>query len=191
MNTFYANWDVNPFTRLTLGYRYSTRIITDAGGDFIPIRANWSLFGIVFRPTPQFRANFNFDWMYADNSFTRISPRQLQHYVLRTSYKAKTWLTFSGTINILEDRDNVQTVNHLAHYRDFSFATVITPSEKWSIDLSYSYDTSFRLTAECYISSAPVAGAPNRAPTCASKPACHCKATVTTISRRNTAPSDL
>ena len=129
-NTFFVNWDVNPFARLTLGYRYRSRIITDAGGDFIPIHENWSLFGIVFRPTPQLRANFNFDWMYADNSFTRISPRQLQHYVLRTNYKAKTWLTFSGTINILEDRDNIQTVNHLAHDRDFSFSTVITPERK-------------------------------------------------------------
>ena len=80
INTFFVNWDVDPHARLSLGYRYSSRIITDAGGDFIPIHENWALFGIVFRPTPQLRANFNFDAMYADNSFTRISPRQLQHY---------------------------------------------------------------------------------------------------------------
>jgi hypothetical protein len=165
-NTFFVNWDVNPFARLTLGYRYSSRIITDAGGDFIPIHENWSLFGIVFRPTPQLRANFNFDWMYADNSFTRISPRQLQHYVLRTSYKAKTWLNFSGTINILEDRDNIQTVNHLAHNRDFSFSTVIVPSEKWSIDLSYSYDDVFSTTLECYTATPVVEGTPQGPPVC-------------------------
>ena len=53
--------------------------------------------------------------MIADNSFTRISPRQLQHYLLRTTYKPQTWLTFAGTTNILESRDNVQTVNHLEH----------------------------------------------------------------------------
>ena len=129
--------------------------------------------------------------MYADNSFTRISPRQLQHYVLRTNYKAKTWLNFSGTINILEDRDNIQTVNHLAHNRDFSFSTVITPSEKWSIDLSYSYDDIFSTTLECYTATPVVSGHPAGPRMCASKRACHCKATVITTSRRNTAPSDL
>ena len=190
-NTFYVNWDVNPFARLMLGYRYRSRIITDAGGDFIPIHENWSLFGIVFRPTPQFRANFNFDWMYADNSFTRISPRQLQHYVLRTSYKAKTWLNFSGTINILEDRDNIQTVNHLAHDRDFSFSTVIAPSEKWSIDLSYSYDDIFSTTLECYTVYSGRGGHPAGPRQYASKRVCPSKATVTTTSRPNTAPSDL
>ena len=49
-NTFFVNWDVDPYARLLLGYRYRSRIITDAGGDFIPIHENWSLFGIVFGP---------------------------------------------------------------------------------------------------------------------------------------------
>ena len=49
----------------------------------------------------------------ADNSFTRISPRQLQHYRVRTAYNPHPWLSFNGTINILESRDNVDTVNHL------------------------------------------------------------------------------
>ena len=98
--------------------------------------------------------------MSADNSFTRISPRKLQHYRLRTSYNPHPWLSFAGTINILESSDNVQTVNHFAHNQDFSFATAINPNEKWGIDLNYAYDSVYSRTDECYISSAPVAGAP-------------------------------
>lgn len=158
INTVYVAWDVAPRARLSLGYRFNSRLITDAGGDFIPIHSYGPLFGLVLRPTTELRVNLNVEAMYADNSFTRISPRALQHYRLRSMYNPRPWLTFAGTINILEDRDNVQTVNHLAHNRDFSFATVIAPSEKWGIDLNYAYDSVFSRTDECYISSQPVTG---------------------------------
>lgn len=154
----WVTWDAAPRARLSLGYRYGSRFITDAGGDYIPIHEYWPLFGLVLRPTPQLRVNFNLEAKYADNSFTRISPRQLQHYRLRSLYNPRPWLSFAGTINILEDSDNVQTVDHVAHSRDFSFAAAINPDEKWGIDLEYAYDDIFSRTDECYISSAPVGG---------------------------------
>jgi hypothetical protein len=159
VNTFIAIWDLDPRARVSAGYRYSSRIITDAAGDFIPIHANSALFGLVLRPTAQWRLNFNAEAMSADNAFTRISPRKLQHYRMRTSYNPHPWLSFAGTINILESSDNVQTVNHFAHNQDFSFATVINPSEKWGIDLNYAYDSVYSRTDECYASSAPAPGA--------------------------------
>ncbi|WP_348268741.1 hypothetical protein P8936_05840 [Edaphobacter paludis] len=151
-NTFVVAWDVTGRARVSVGYRYRSRIITDAGGDFIPIHENWGLFGVSLRPTPQWRINLNVDAMYADNAFTRISPRQLQHYIMRTTYKPHLWLTFSGTVNIRESRDNIQTVNHLEHNRDFSFGTSISPSEHWSLDLNYAYDSVYSSTIECYAS---------------------------------------
>ena len=151
-DTFLVAWDVAPRARLSIGYRYRSRIITDAGGDFIPIHEDWGLFGVALRPTPEWRVNFNVDAMYADNSFTRISPRQLQHYVMRTTYKPHPWLTVAGTVNIFESRDNVQTVNHLEHNRDFSFGTFVSPSERWSLDLNYAYDSIYSTTIECYTS---------------------------------------
>ena len=151
-DTFLVGWDVAPRARLSIGYRYRSRIITDAGGDFIPIHEDWGLFGVALRPTPEWRINFNVDAMYADNSFTRISPRQLQHYVMRTTYKPHPWLTVAGTVNIFESRDNVQTVNHLEHNRDFSFGTFVSPNERWSLDLNYAYDSIYSTTIECYTS---------------------------------------
>lgn len=151
-DTFVVAWDVTALARVSVGYRYRSRIITDAGGDFIPIHENWGIFGASLRPTPQWRINLNVDAMYADNAFTRISPRQLQHYIMRTTYRPHLWLTFAGTVNIRESRDNVQTVNHLEHNRDFSFGTSISPSERWSLDLNYAYDSVYSSTIECYAS---------------------------------------
>ncbi len=159
VNNFLVAWDLAPRARLLVGYRYSSRMITDAGGDFIPIHAHWGLYGLVLRPAAQLRVNFNAETMSADNAFTRISPRKLQHYNLRTAYNPRPWLSFAGSINILESSNNVQTVNHTAHNQDFSFATVIHPSEKWGVDLNYAYDSVYSRTDQCFISSAPVAGA--------------------------------
>lgn len=159
-NTFTVQWATTSALQLSAGYRYRSRIITDAGGDFIPIHENWGLFGAAFRPTPKLRVNFNVEEMYADRSFTRISPRQLQHYIVRTTYRPQVWLTFAGTVNIRESRNNVDTVNHLEHNRDFSFGAAIARSERWSLDLNYSYDDVFSSTLECYVSTPapPTAG---------------------------------
>jgi hypothetical protein len=154
-NTFLVAWDATGRARLSLGYRYRSRIITDAGGDFIPIHENWGIFGAALRPTPQWRVNFDADAMYADNAFTRISPRHQEHYQFRTNYKPNAWLAFSGTINDHEASDNVQTVNHVEHNRDFSFGATIAPDEKWSLDLNYGFDSVYSTTVECYTSSAP------------------------------------
>ena len=165
-NTFVVAWDVAPRARISVGYRYRSRIITDSEGDFVPIHENWGLFGAALRPTPELRINLNFDGMYADNAFTRISPRQLQHYQVRATYKPHPWLTVSGAGNIYEARNNVETVNHLEHYRDFSFGTSIVPSEKWSVDLNYAYDSVYSTTIECFPSTPPPPGAGTASPFC-------------------------
>ncbi len=158
VNTVLANWDLAPAARFSFGYRYSNRLITDAGGDVIPIHANWALFGLVLRPATQLRVNFNGEAMSADNAFTRISPRKLQHYRIRTTYTPHPWLSIAGTINILTNSNNVQTVEHFAHYQDFSLSAAIHPGEKWGIDLGYAYDSIYSRTDECFTSTAPGAG---------------------------------
>ncbi len=45
------------------------------------------LFGIWARPINHLKISFDTELMSADNSFTRISPRQTQEYRLRTTYK--------------------------------------------------------------------------------------------------------
>jgi hypothetical protein len=159
-------WDVSPRARVSVGYRYRSRTIAQVG-DLIPIHENWGLFGTSLRPNSQWRINFNFDGMYADNAFTRISPRQLQHYVARATYQPHPWLNLSGAVNIYEARNNVQTVNHLEHNRNFSLGASIAPREKWSTDLSYSYNSAFSSTILCYTSTPPPPTAGIAPPVCA------------------------
>ena len=165
-NTASLAWDVTSRARISAGYRYRSRTIAH-NTDLIPIHENWGLFGASLRPTPQLRINFNFDAMYADNTFTRISPRQSQHYIARATYQPRPWLNFSGTMNIYEARNNVQTVNHLEHNRYFSFGASITPGEKWSADLNYSYNSVFSSTLLCYASTPPPPTAGTAPPICA------------------------
>jgi len=164
-NTASLAWDVTSRARISAGYRYRSRTIAH-NGDLTPIHENWGLFGTSLRPNPQLRINFNVDLMYADNTFTRISPRQLQHYVARAIYQPRTWLVFSGAANIYEARNNVQNVNHLEHNRYFSFGTSVTPGEKWSADLNYSYNSTFSSTLLCYASTPPPPNAGAAPPIC-------------------------
>jgi hypothetical protein len=165
-NTLTAAWDVTPRARLSVGYRYRSRTITQLE-DVVPIHENWGLFGAALRPTPQLSLNFNFDGMYADNTFTRISPRQLQHYRARATYQPRHWLSFSGSANILESRNNVTTVNHLDHNRSFSFGSSIAPpGQKWSLEMSYGYSDIYSTTILCYASTPPPPTATPAPPIC-------------------------
>ncbi|MBV8632519.1 MAG: hypothetical protein JOZ83_16445 [Silvibacterium sp.] len=154
-NTTLLAWDVTPKATLSVGYRYRARRITDAGGDSIPIHENWGLFGAVLRPMPGLSINFDFAGMAADNSFTRIDPRQLYQYIARAAYRPRPWLSVSGAVNIFESRNNIDTVNHKEHNRDYSFGASIIPNEKWSVDMSYSYNDVYSTTLLCYPSTPP------------------------------------
>jgi hypothetical protein len=114
---------------------------------------------VATQPVSQLSIKFNAEAMFADEAFTRISPRQLQRYVLRTFYRPRPWVSVAGAVNMVESRDNVEYVHHLAHYRDFSFGTTIEPGNKWSLDLNYAYDNDFSKTDVCYYASSPLPGA--------------------------------
>jgi hypothetical protein len=123
------------------------------------IHEYWGLFGVAAQPMKDLNVKVNAEAMSADESFTQISPRQLQHYIVRTFYKPRPWMNFSGAVNILESRDNVTYVHHLAHARDYSVGASFQPDDKWSLDLNYSYDDDYSRTDVCYYSTDPMPGA--------------------------------
>jgi hypothetical protein len=136
-----------------------TSVATAAGANNIPIHSNGAIFGIALQPTSQWRINFNVDATYADNAFVRIDPRQIEQYRLRTTYRPKNWMTFSGSVSDLESRDNVQDTHYLEHARDFSLGAAINPSEHWGLDLNYAYDNIHSTIDECYIATPAPANA--------------------------------
>jgi hypothetical protein len=116
------------------------------------------LFGIWARPINHLKISFDTELMSADNSFTRISPRQTQEYRLRTTYKPVEQVNISGSVTIWEGRNNVSEVNNLQHNRVYAFSAGFQPTEKVALELGYDYNDVFSQILVCFTSSAVVTG---------------------------------
>lgn len=116
------------------------------------------VFGIWLRPVKGWRISFDTELMSADNSFTRISPRQTQEYRLRTTYKPAEWVNLSGSLTLWEGRNNVAQVNNLQHNRVYAFSATLQPNEKTGFELGYDYNDVFSQILICFTSSAVPTG---------------------------------
>lgn len=135
-----------------------TLTTASSGADFVPINANSALFGFSMRPTDKLRINADTELYYADNTLTRISPRHLQQYRVRGSYKAKDWMTVGASMNIKENRNNDFDIGNLQHNRSYAFTTVIAPpTANWGMDLSYNYNDVFSQSNICFVATASTA----------------------------------
>jgi hypothetical protein len=169
-NTVTAAWQASPRASIALGYRYRSRALDrsmTAETDALPngtaytlnIHENGGILGFALRPSPRWRVNGNVEASYANRTYTQISPRALQHYQVRASYKPKDWATVSGAFNDLERRNNVQYVNHLDHSRSITFGASLMPNVHYGLDLNYGYVDVFSRTGLCYTATPPPAGA--------------------------------
>jgi hypothetical protein len=122
------------------------------------INESSGVFGIWAKPLPAWRISFDTELMYADNSFTRISPRQSQEYRLRSTYKPAPWLNVSGSITIWEARNNVPEINNLQHNRFYGFSASMQPKESLGLELGYDYNDVFSQILICYVTSVPPPG---------------------------------
>jgi hypothetical protein len=120
------------------------------------------LAGFWARPMDDLRLTYDQELFYADNTFTRISPRQSQHYKFRAQYKPVEWLSMATTFNIYEARNNVSQIDHLEHTRSLGYNITIAPKDRWSIEAGYDYTGIFSQTDICYVfgSGPPPAGTP-------------------------------
>jgi cyclic nucleotide-binding protein len=116
------------------------------------------LFGIWAKPLANWRISFDTELMSADNTFTRISPRQTQEYRLRTTYKPAAWANLSGSVTIWEGRNNVAEINNLQHNRIYGISAAFEPRESFGLELGYDYNDVFSQILICYTSSAPPPG---------------------------------
>jgi hypothetical protein len=169
-NTLTAAWEASSKASISLSYRYRARDIdrrmplaTDALPDgtayTLDIHENGGILGVVLRPTHQWRINGSVEASYANRTYTQISPRALQHYQIRSSYKPRDWATISGTFNDLERRNNVLYVNHLDHSRSATVSASLMPNEHYGLELSYGYLDVFSQTSLCYTATPAPAGA--------------------------------
>jgi len=160
-NTATAVWEAASWASVSVGYRYTSRTIdrsmtaaTDAlpnGTAYtLPIHENAGLFGVDLLPTPKWKINGTVEIASADNAYTQISPRQLQHYNFHTTYKPKDWATISAAFNDRERRNNVTNVKHQEHSRSLSLGASLMPNVHYGLDLNYAYTDVFSKTTLCY-----------------------------------------
>ncbi|HKD81097.1 MAG TPA: hypothetical protein VKH81_15485 [Candidatus Angelobacter sp.] len=129
-----------------------TTLVPDSGNDFVRINAQSALFGFSARPSSKLRFSFDTELYYADNAFTRISPRHLQWYKGKVLYKPTAWWNLGGAINIRENRNNSSDIGNLQHNRSYSINSALAPAEaKWGLDLSYVYNDIFSQTNICFV----------------------------------------
>jgi len=114
--------------------------------------------GFLAGPVDAWRVNFDMEVASADNSFTRISPRQSQEYRVRTTYKLASWVNLSGSINILEKRNNVSEINNLQHNRLYGWSATFEPNDRVSLELGYDYSDDFSQILICFVSTPVLAG---------------------------------
>jgi len=123
---------------------------SSADGEQTIINENSLLMGLWFRPIDAVRITYDMELMSADNTFTRVSPRQFQHYKLRANYRPARWANIGGTVNVYEARNNVPDINHLQHNRSYGFSSTIAPNDRWAIDLGYDYNNLLSHTNVCF-----------------------------------------
>ncbi len=124
-------------------------IATDTGE--VLINEHSGLFGIWARPIDAWRINLDMELASADNSFTRISPREWQEYRVRTTYKVASWVNLNGSVNILEKRNNVSQINNLQHSRLYGWGATIEANDRLSLDLGYDYSDDFSQILVCFV----------------------------------------
>ncbi|MCU1255294.1 MAG: hypothetical protein JWM83_1593, partial [Candidatus Angelobacter sp.] len=127
--------------------------------EFVEINAHSALFGFSARPNKRIRLSFDTEQYYADNAFTRITPRHLQRYKGRLNAKLTEWWNFGSAINIRENRNNAFDIGNKQHNRSYAFNSVFAPADsKWGLDLSYDYNDIFSQTNICFVAAPVPAG---------------------------------
>ncbi len=137
-------------------FRTPTPIETDTGE--VLINEHSGLFGFWARPLDGWRVNFDMELASADNSYTRISPRQWQEYRLRTNYRVASWVSLTGSVNVLEKRNDVSEINNLQHNRMYGWSAIFDPNERISFELGYDYSDDYSQILVCFVSSTAPAG---------------------------------
>ena len=134
--------------------------------DYADINTNSLLVGVSARITNSFRMHFDMRFGYADDAYTRISPRHVQYYRLTAMYKPVDWVNISGAISILENRNTADSIGNLQHNRSYGITAQLAPqSARYGVDITYDYSDIYSQTNICYVSTPALA--PSGSITCA------------------------
>ena len=126
------------------------------------INANSGVLGLWWKPITHLTVNLDADLGSADNTFTRLSPRNYQQFRAKAQYRASAWLNFTGYFTTTDGQNPVANVNGAEHNRNAGFSLSLTPSEKLSAQIGYNYNNIHSELFVCFTSSE----APTNLPAC-------------------------
>ena len=109
------------------------------------------LLGVTARPTDTLRLNADLMFGYNDNSFTRISPRQVQSYKIQCTLHSHAVgehrrLPWTST----RIATTYPLVNNMEHGRTYSFVATLSPNAKLWVDFGYNYMDIYTQTEICF-----------------------------------------
>ncbi len=180
-NNLTAAYDLTDRILFTLTYHYQEHIIGEgaanttgylSGISNIAIYEDGGSFGVNVRPADNLNINGSVELLYADNVLTPVAPRQLQHYRIHTTYRPRTWATFSGAYNDLERHNNTNNtgtasvdgpLQHVDHSRILSLNADLMPNEHYGFDIGYAYSDVYTATNICFLGTAASTAIPGAA----------------------------
>ncbi len=177
-NDVTGTWDGWSRATISLTYRHRNHLIAEgiphntplASGattnGTVTINEDGGILNLALRPSSNWDVNGSAEFIYADNVFTPVAPRELQHYRVHTLYRMKSFATLSGAYNDLERHNNTNNtgtapfdgpLEHVDHSRVASLGAQIFPNEHYGLDLNYSYSDVYTATNICYLATASAA----------------------------------
>jgi hypothetical protein len=168
-NNLTAAYDLTDRTVFTLTYHYQKHTIGEgaanttgplSGVSSYTINENGGTIGVAIQPANNWKINASVEVLYADNVLTPVAPRQLQHYRIHTTYRPRTWATFSAAYNDLERHNNTNNtgtasvdgpLQHVDHSRILSLNADLMPNEHYGFDFAYAYSDVYTATNICFL----------------------------------------
>jgi hypothetical protein len=154
-------WDFSTKAGARIGYRYGDRefnhFIDFLPGDvdhFVGLEKT-ALFGFWTRPTHALRLNFDLEHTNYNAVFVRLSPRQEARYRFQTTYTPRSWATFGGSINILQQSNADAQTQYVGHNQNYGLTASLAPRERFGLDLAYNFNSVIQNALICFNDTPP------------------------------------
>lgn len=128
----------------------ATNVGSDFGQDFVEVNSHSALAGIWIRPTNHLRVTANVELTTADNFLTRIMPRRLLHYTVRSRYQPTRWIQVAAHADVWERRNGVSDIDYNAHNRNFGVTATVSRSDRLAWEGAYNYNNVGSNAFICY-----------------------------------------
>ncbi|MEO5936641.1 MAG: hypothetical protein ABIP81_05460 [Terriglobales bacterium] len=133
--------------------------VTATGQEETEINEHSFLFGASSHLLDKIRLNFDMELLSADQVFTRVSPRDQQHYKFRGQFRPREWANLGFSFNLLRRQNDIPEVRHRQHNLNYAFTAAFARGETWALDLHYGYNDIESATNICFVTTPAPSGA--------------------------------